>query len=75
MKRSGRAGEDIFQSMATSEADVNRQNDAGYATPGKMPDGSGDEASSMECQRADEVEISYFVGSGRYEFAGRMVQA
>jgi hypothetical protein len=61
--------------MATSEADVNRQNDAGHATPGKTPDNSGVEASSFECLCADEREISYSVVSERYEFAGRMVQA
>ena len=61
--------------MATSEADVNRQNDAGHATPGKTPDSSGVEASSFERLRAGEGETILSVGSGRYEFAGRMVRA
>lgn len=61
--------------MATSEPEVNRRNDAGHAAPGKTADSSGVEASSFECLRADEGEISYSVVLGRYEFAGRMVQA
>jgi hypothetical protein len=61
--------------MATSEGDVNRQDDAGHATPGKIPDSSVVEAGGVEFLHAGGGETVLSVGSGRYVFAGRKVRA